>query len=66
MENHCLMFEGQELRVTCSIGVAEYIPGEPYSHLIDRADSALYHAKKTGRNRVAALGTEQSPDKQKT
>jgi diguanylate cyclase len=38
--------------VTVSIGVACYEPGEPLSEWIERADSALYKAKKTGRDRV--------------
>ncbi len=50
-------YEGQELAVSCSFGVAEYIPGETMERFIDRADEALYLAKNTGRDRVAA--TEQ-------
>jgi diguanylate cyclase len=38
-------------RITISIGVAEIQPGESSSHLIERADKALYMAKKSGRNR---------------
>ncbi|MFN7114528.1 MAG: GGDEF domain-containing protein [Alphaproteobacteria bacterium] len=39
-------------RITLSIGVAEYTPGEPIVDLIERADKALYDAKRGGRNRV--------------
>jgi diguanylate cyclase len=39
-------------RVTTSIGVAQFQPGESMSDLIDRCDRALYLAKKAGRNRV--------------
>ena len=39
-------------RVTMSFGVAEYMPGEAGSDLIERADNALYRAKNAGRNRV--------------
>lgn len=46
---------GEKLgRITMSVGVAEYIPGEDIEDLIERADSALYTAKHNGRNQVAA------------
>jgi diguanylate cyclase (GGDEF)-like protein len=38
--------------VQVSIGVAEYRSGETAAALLDRADQALYAAKKNGRNRV--------------
>ena len=37
---------------TLSVGVAEYEPGEPLPILVQRADEALYAAKRQGRNRV--------------
>jgi len=40
--------------VTVSIGVACYDPGESLAQLVQRADAALYQAKKTGRDRVVA------------
>jgi diguanylate cyclase len=39
--------------VTLSFGAGQYRPGERLSDLIERADAALYLAKRTGRNRVA-------------
>lgn len=40
-------------RITVSIGVAAYLPGEDAAELLRRADAALYRAKEGGRNRVA-------------
>jgi diguanylate cyclase (GGDEF)-like protein len=37
---------------TCSAGVACHRPGESAPHLMQRADSALYQSKRTGRNRT--------------
>jgi len=39
-------------RVTMSIGVAQYRPGETQAELVERADRALYEAKRKGRNMV--------------
>lgn len=39
-------------RITASIGITEYRPGEAIKALVDRADKALYDAKRTGRNKV--------------
>lgn len=40
------------LTVTASIGVAERVPGESIRDWMNRADAALYTAKRAGRNRV--------------
>ena len=40
-------------KITVSIGLAAYLPGENSSDLLRRADDALYRAKEGGRNRVA-------------
>jgi diguanylate cyclase len=39
--------------VTLSFGAAQYRPGESLDALVQRADAALYHAKRQGRNQVA-------------
>ena len=41
----------QEFRLTASVGVAEVMHGDDTERLIRRADSALYKAKRNGRNR---------------
>lgn len=54
INNHKFFIHNQskQIDVTCSIGVASLIPNETEQELIKRADSALYKAKQTGRNRV--------------
>ncbi|HOU54839.1 MAG TPA: GGDEF domain-containing protein [Myxococcota bacterium] len=57
-------FEGTPLHVTLSIGVAilTACPGRPTPEdLLARADEALYHAKESGRNRVAVAGEQDRP-----
>jgi two-component system cell cycle response regulator len=44
--------QGASFSVTASIGVASFQPPESLSELIERADRAMYSAKKSGRNRV--------------
>nr|WP_279308233.1 diguanylate cyclase [Niveispirillum sp. BGYR6] len=47
---------GLSIQVTVSIGLAQLQPGEDLAGLYARADSALYQAKQTGRNRVVQAG----------
>ena len=44
--------DGGRLRVTASFGVASYPPTDSVDHLLRLADSALYHAKAEGKDRV--------------
>ncbi len=50
--DHGFRCDGQELRVTASLGVAQVFQGETVAQLVDRADAALYAAKEGGRNCV--------------
>lgn len=49
-----VIWSGQEIRVTASIGVAVWSPTETAEAVIRRADEALYRAKHAGRDQVAA------------
>ncbi len=40
-------------RVTCSFGIGQYNTNESMETFINRVDSALYEAKRSGRNRIA-------------
>lgn len=42
--------DGTRFQVTCSVGLAQWYPGDDADRLIDRADRALYAAKQAGRN----------------
>lgn len=49
------------IRLTTSIGVAQYKPGDSVEQLVDKADKALYHAKAIGRNSAIAWSSLQTP-----
>jgi len=42
-------------KITCSLGVTEYIEGDTLKSLFKRCDEALYLAKRNGRNRVESI-----------
>jgi diguanylate cyclase len=48
------LHEGREVFVTFSAGVTAWRPGETLDEAIERADSALYEAKRSGKNRTCA------------
>ncbi len=45
-------FGREDISLTLSIGVAEWLDGEDLDSLVNRADGALYEAKHLGRNQV--------------
>ncbi len=47
-----LIYKGNSLHVTASIGATKYISGDTPDNLIQRADSALYKAKRNGKNQL--------------
>lgn len=54
IENLDILYEGQHLTLTLSVGVAEYNADvdKTTKNLVERADKALYESKQAGRNRV--------------
>jgi len=56
MEHSILFYEGTEIRVTCSIGLAEFLKTDTLETAIKKADEALYSAKNSGRNCVKVYG----------
>ncbi len=48
--------DGKLIELTVSLGCATLLPGESVESLLRRADSALYVAKREGRNRLAMAG----------
>ncbi|MBT8356707.1 MAG: diguanylate cyclase [Deltaproteobacteria bacterium] len=49
-----------EAKITISIGVTEYYPGDQLSEFIQRADKAMYLSKDKGRNQVTTLTAEET------
>lgn len=48
------VFGSTDIRLTMSVGVVSVLPDDTATKLIDRADTALYHAKILGKNRIQA------------
>lgn len=49
-----LIYKGEGLRVTMSIGTTSYVKGDTPDSIIARADKALYRAKNSGKNQMQA------------
>jgi diguanylate cyclase (GGDEF)-like protein len=65
VSNLAVRVGNRTIGVTCSIGAAEWEPGDTIDTLLRRADAALYEAKRTGRNRVVAADSFDLSDEHK-
>ncbi len=45
-----LLYKGHNIHLTLSAGISKYIENDTVDNIIDRADKALYNAKKSGKN----------------
>jgi diguanylate cyclase (GGDEF)-like protein len=52
-------------QVTCSFGVTSFHPADTGESFINRADTALYRAKESGRNRVIGMRKKLSEEEEK-
>ncbi len=57
--------DGKSLRVSFSAGIAEWSAGTDASALIEKADAALYEAKRNGRNQVVVASEQLPPQPQR-
>ncbi len=52
ISTNTLLYKGNSVKVTISIGATKYLDGDDPESLIDRADRALYTSKTQGKNRM--------------
>jgi diguanylate cyclase (GGDEF)-like protein len=65
IEDHPFSVEGTPIKITTSFGISQilYFEQEPFKTSYEKADQALYQAKKNGRNRIEVHIESLTPDK---
>lgn len=56
VEQSRIIYGGETIRLTVSVGVTSHKAGDTFESFIARADDALYEAKRTGKNKVISRG----------
>ena len=56
IESSPFNFKKRPVPITCSFGVAQFSGEDTTAQVFERADQALYRAKRAGRNRVEPAG----------
>ena len=59
IEHNSTEYEGDEIKITCSIGIAKLLKGDTVETVIQKADEALCIAKNFGRNQVKFIDPNQ-------
>jgi len=47
-----LLYKGNSIKITASIGTTQYVSGDTPERIIERADKALYKSKQNGKNQM--------------
>lgn len=58
IEQSHLIYSGQSIKMTVSVGATIHQAGDTYDEFIARADQALYRAKKEGKNRTILMDAD--------
>lgn len=56
IEQHTLAYDMNVIKITASLGVSSFQASESMNSFINRADAAMYQAKRNGRNQVVLAG----------
>jgi diguanylate cyclase (GGDEF)-like protein len=57
IERATMLFEGHEINITCSIGLAKFMENDTLDCSLRKADEALFAAKNAGRNLLKVYGS---------